>query len=391
MTDYLDPDEIDELSAIIGRELAMDPQLRPVLFQAVHRDFLGVLPYNPRPANQVVSDLTKMNRVERLADGSVPLQQWLRAATAQVQDAGDRSTLDRALDKVTAAASGEPSVDAAAAAVESQELVIFRDDMVRFDFLERGAACGRSVGRISVPPWSSGAPVVRPDGTAEPHAGTCWLVAPRLVMTNHHVVNARAAVAGPAPQVPDTDLSDQAAHAVVHLDYVADTSEGPATACTGVVAWSRELDYAVVSLAEDVGRDPLPLHEEQLDATLDDQVPVNIVQHPDGRAKRVGLRNNLIHQTTDRDISYFTDTKTGSSGSPVLTDDWRVCALHRGSRAVTVQFQGKSSAYINVGTQMHAILGDLRARHPEVADQIRPSGHGPVGGAPPGSPPREER
>lgn len=378
MTEYLDPDEIDAVSEIVGRELAVDPQLRPVLFQRVHRDFLGVLPYNARPLNQVLSDLTTMNRVERLSDGSVPLQQWLRAATGQVQDAGDRTVLDRALDKVTAAAAGEPSVEAMATAVESQELVIFRDDTVRFDFLELGARCGRSVGRISVPPWSNGAPVVRPDGVVEPHAGTCWLVAPRLVMTNHHVVNARAAVAGPAPQVPDADLGDQAAHAVVNFDYVTDASEGPRIACTWIVAWSRELDYALVSLAEDTGRDPLPLHEEALSATLDDQVPVNIIQHPDGRAKRIGLRNNLVHQTTDRDVSYFTDTKTGSSGSPVLTDDWRVCALHRGSRAVQVQFQGKSSAYINVGTQIHAILDDLRTRSPEVAEQIRVAASAPV-------------
>ncbi|MFC7496301.1 MULTISPECIES: trypsin-like peptidase domain-containing protein [unclassified Nocardioides] len=378
MSEYLDDTEIDALTEIIGRELALDPQLRPILFERVHRDFLGVLPYNAKPTNQVRSDLVKMNRVERLSDGSVPLQQWLRAAAGQVQDATERAVVDQALDKVTAAAAGEPSVEAVAAVVESKELVIFRDDMVAFDFLELGALRGRSVGRITVAPWSNGAPVVRPGGAVEPHAGTCWLIAPNLVVTNHHVVNARAAVAGPAPQVPDTDLADQAAHAVVNFDYVTNASEGPSVACTGLVAWSRELDYAVVSLEAPTDRDPLPLYEEPLEVSLDDHVAVNIIQHPDGRAKRVGLRNNLIHQTTERDVNYFTDTKTGSSGSPVLTDDWRVCALHRGSQSVKVQFQGKSSAYINVGTQIHAILDDLRTRYPDVAAQVALAAPGSV-------------
>ena len=51
---------------------------------------------------------------------------------------------------------------------------------------------------------------------------------------------------------------------------------------------------------------------------------------------------------------------SGSSGSPVFNDQWQVVALHRASTYVAqVEFQGKTTAYVNVGTHMSAILDDL--------------------------------
>lgn len=374
MGEYLAADEVDAITAVVAAELAVDPLLRPLLFERMHRGFLGTLPYNPKPSNQVFSDLTRMNRVERLSDGTVPLQQWLANAVRQVQDASQRAMLEAALDKVASAASGEPPLDDAVAASESQEKAIFRDDTVAFGYLAAGAAAGRSVGRIVVPPWSQGQPMLNAAGEAEPHAGTCWLIAPDLVLTNHHVINARAAVSGPAPQASDAELADQAAHAVVRFDYDTEQSTGQEVACAELTAWSRELDYALVRLAKPPGRTPLPLHEELLVASLEDNVAVNVIQHPDGLAKRVGLRNNLVNDTTDTDVRYFTDTRTGSSGSPVMTDAWSVCALHRGSRRVNVQFQGKPSAYVNVGTQVRAILDDLAAHHPDALTAVTSQG-----------------
>ena len=239
MHEYLTAAEVDEITQIVASELAIDPLLRPQLFDRVHREFLGTLPWNPRPTAQVVSDLTTLNRVERLSDGSVPLQQWLTNAARRVQDASERAILEAALDKVARAASGEPGIDDAVAATESQEQVVFRDDTVAFGYLASGAAAGRSVGRIVVSPWSQGQPQLNAAGRAEPHAGTCWLVAPDLVVTNHHVVNARSAMNGPAPQASDAELADQAAHALVRFDYDSEESPGPDVACAALLAWSR--------------------------------------------------------------------------------------------------------------------------------------------------------
>lgn len=70
--------------------------------------------------------------------------------------------------------------------------------------------------------------------------------------------------------------------------------------------------------------------------------------------------------------AYLTsDTRGGSSGSPVLTDDWKVVALHRGTRRVeNVNFRGRSTAFVNVGTQMTSIMRHLEEHSPEVHAEI---------------------
>lgn len=93
--------------------------------------------------------------------------------------------------------------------------------------------------------------------------------------------------------------------------------------------------------------------------------------HPRGRSKRYGIRNNLVSGGTDTDLRYFTDTEFGSSGSPVCNDRWEVVALHRGATYVEgVQFQGKPTAYVNVGTHLEVILKDIGDRFPELAKRL---------------------
>ncbi len=112
---------------------------------------------------------------------------------------------------------------------------------------------------------------------------------------------------------------------------------------------------------------------EPLKAIPEEPVPVNIIQHPGGQPKRVALRNNLVYTADDKDVRYFTDTRGGSSGSPVFTDDWRVVALHRGTRRVEendVIFQGRKEAFVNVGTQMSSVMRHLAEHSPEVHAEI---------------------
>jgi endonuclease G, mitochondrial len=371
--DYLTDDEVDAVRDAAIAAFGADPDLRPLLFEKVLPLYVATLPRLGAPANQIASDIMRMNSVERLVDGSVPLQIWLGNASRMTLQPLQRKTFQDARDKVTAMATGAPDLGAAADVSEVKEEIIFSDDTVAFGFLGQGMVAGRSVGRIAVLPYEAGAPKLTALGAPEyPHAGTAWLVAPTLAVTNHHVVNARSAIDGPAPQASDADLALQAAAAVVRFDYDTEDSPGVDVACTSLEAWSPELDYAVLRLASDPQRRPLPLQPGMLKAGLADNLAVNVIQHPDGKAKRLGIRNNIVHDTTDKDVRYFTDTQRGSSGSPVLTDGWAVCALHRGSRRVDVKFQGKASSYVNVGTQIGAILDDLKARYPALSDEIRP-------------------
>jgi hypothetical protein len=127
-----------------------------------------------------------------------------------------------------------------------------------------------------------------------------------------------------------------------------------------LVACDSGLDYAVSRV--DIVRAPLEFAATAAGSvTTESNIAVNIVQHPDGRPKRFGIRDNLVTGATDRDLRYFNDTEGGSSGSPVLSDEWKVVALHRGSTfARGVQYQGRATAYVNLGTQIHAIFGRMR-------------------------------
>ena len=90
---------------------------------------------------------------------------------------------------------------------------------------------------------------------------------------------------------------------------------------------------------------------------------MNIIQHPEGRSKKIAIRNNLVTHSTETELRYFTDTMGGSSGAPVFNDSWEVVALHRGSTVVRgVNFQGNDTAWVNVGTQITAILHHPRAK-----------------------------
>ncbi|MFJ9848281.1 trypsin-like peptidase domain-containing protein [Streptomyces sp. NPDC101150] len=370
VTIYLPPEQIRQvLDATLETGLA-EPALRPLLFDGIMLKYQGFLPRQTAPGPQVQSDLNSMNKVERLVDGSVPLEIWLRNAAAQTVEAAPLAVFQRALDDVARQAGGEPDVLAGVGAPETKEEIVHRDDTVPIGFLRGGDVAATAVARLKVLPFEGGAPL-QPNGF--PHSGTGWLVAPTLLITNHHVINARTGTGEGRPAAGPDDLNLQAQHAHARFDYDTDTdgTETEEAAITELVAADPQLDYAVLRLAAEPARPVLKLAQKSLTVADGDYVAVNIIQHPGGLSKRVALRNNLVFETDANDVRYFTDTRGGSSGSPVLTDDWKVVALHRGTRRVeNVMFQGKTTAFVNVGTQMDVVMRHLEATHPDIHAEI---------------------
>ncbi|MET9433950.1 trypsin-like peptidase domain-containing protein [Streptomyces sp. NPDC006551] len=365
---YLSPEDVVRVrNAALDAGLA-DNAVRPLLFAGTTAHFRAGLPTMDSPLRQMHSDLHVMNQVERLIDGTVPLEIWLRNAIAQTVEAGPLSVLQRALDDVARDAAGEPDLPPGSMPDETKEEIIFRDDTVPFEFLHGGVLAGESVARLKVPPYESGAPLQ----PAYPHAGTGWLIAPGLLITNHHVVNARTRSPGARVSVAEDDLQLQVRNSRSRFDYGADETETEEATAGALVAWDEALDYAILRLT--AGTPPRPLLRVATAPLLlrgTEPVAVNIIQHPGGQPKRVALRNNLVYQADERDVRYFTDTRGGSSGSPVFTDDWTVVALHRGTRRVDeVHYQGRTTAFVNVGTQMSGILAHLREHRPELYEEI---------------------
>ncbi|MFF3403840.1 trypsin-like peptidase domain-containing protein [Streptomyces sp. NPDC002659] len=376
MSAYLTTAEILQVrDAALETGLA-DPMVRPLLFDGIMPKYRGTLPMLPAPGRQLHSDLNEMNRVERLVDGSVPLEIWLRNAIAQTTEAEPLALLQRTLDDVARSAGGEPDILAGMPAPDIREIkeeIVHRDDTVPFDFLRGGDLAGTAVARIKVPPYQAGAPL-QPNGF--PHSGTGWLITPDLLITNHHVVNARSGTGSGRPLADAEDLCLQAQHARARFDYDTDEVETEEATVGELAAADPELDYAILRLAATPSRPSLKLAEQPLSVAGGDVVAVNIIQHPGGQPKRVALRNNLVYAADGSDVRYFTDTRGGSSGSPVFTDDWKVVALHRGTRRVEdVMFQGRTTAFVNVGTQMDTIMRHLQANSPEIHAEIEKAQH----------------
>ena len=338
---------------------------RGALFQFIHPLYAGTLPVGGPMISQLLSDIGQMNQQERLTTGDIPLEIYLRNALLLVSGRDVAETAVRvALSKVVQRGSGAPPLEAKAMP-EIKEKIVHSDDTVTFAFMEAGVKAAAAVMKVRVPRFEGGQPKTK-GGNPVVYVGTGWLVTRDLIVTNHHVVNARY---DGEPNAAAADLRLQAQGTVAVFDFDADGLPATEVAVTAVEAWNADLDYALLRIPPSK-RTPLPRAAAAIQRG-GDPVPVNIIQHPGGRSKRYGIRNNLVSSSDATELRYFTDTDGGSSGSPVFNDRWEVVAVHRSAVFVEgVQFQGKPTAYVNVGTHLASIVDDLRAHHPAIAAEI---------------------
>jgi hypothetical protein len=361
---YLNLNELKEitLAAVDSGLIELDRGLR---MQGISKPFALGLKRENNLLDQFQLDLGTINDVERLDGGQVPLLQFLEnlAYQAKLRGRKEADVFERLANRVGNRARGIPQLPDPAQLPEKtqKEAIVGIDDMVDFPFLAAGAEAGGSVARITVPRFENGVAISTNNGSPWVMRGTAWVLGPQLLVTNHHVLNARRNEEGSAATA---DFERQGKESLVEFDY--DTGRDPVPAkVESVVALSKDLDYAVFKIGDEVQRPPLRLATKKIILSATSYLPVNIIQHPRGLHKRVAFRNNLVSRADNDTIRYFTDTDIGSSGSPVCDDSWQVVALHRGARYVEgVNFQGKSTAYVNFGTQIQAICEDLKVKNP---------------------------
>ena len=204
------------------------------------------------------------------------------------------------------------------------ERVFEASDLMPVRYLALGQWAARPVGRIHL----------RSTGEGDAFA-TGFLVAPGLLLTNWHVLKSRDHAAAarvvfdaeddvdgrPRPAQEFALDPDAAFVADPRLDFCF---VGVRDRSSGGVALSR---YGYLRLYEATGK---VMRGEY----------ATIIQHPHGRQKHIALRENRIDvyvydaeagkAAPENDYLYYrTDTAQGSSGAPVLNDQWYVIALHR--------------------------------------------------------------
>ena len=335
---------------------------RGALLQSMKPEFTSILNVGGPPNVQLMTDIGTMNTFERLANGEVPLEIYLRNAELLLAESQDQLSVVRTvLSKVTRRASGAPKIEIANVP-ERKERIIHTDDTVTFAFMEAGVTAAGSVAKLRVKRFENGQETTK-NGNALIYLGTGWLLSNTLLITNHHVVNARS---DGEPNSSNADLLMQGANTIAQFDFDVDAAPGVDIAVEKLEAWDANLDYALLRVSS-TGRPALSRASKAIEKSVG-SIPVNIIQHPGGRSKRFGIRNNLVSATDTTELRYFTDTEGGSSGSPVFNDRWEVVALHRASKYVDeVQFQGKTTAWVNIGTHLVAIIDDIRNRYPPIA------------------------
>ena len=241
------------------------------------------------------------------------------------------------------------------------ERIIGTPDFVGINYLETGVRSAHAVGRVNI----------RDDAGKVVGYGTGSLVAPHVLLTNHHVLPDAATA---ATSVIEFDFEDGP-------DGQPRQSRNFAFAPEALFIADEALDFAVVAVdpaaAVLAGYGFNPLIEAEGKAIIGEFV--TIVQHPRGERKQVALRDNRIVDVVEEMLHYEADTEPGSSGSLVFNDQWETVALHHAS----VPHQAQEGGVINEGIRISRVIGHLRevaAREPNqlLAPVLSPGSNRPA-------------
>lgn len=204
------------------------------------------------------------------------------------------------------------SLSTSSEAADTLERILQGNELQPISYLERGAIAAKAVARIAIRSASLSG------------WGTGFLISPRVLLTNHHVLPDASVGHGSLAQFGfELSIADQ------KLDPVAFELDPDALFFT-----SAELDFTAIAVnpeaissrtrLEDYGW--LPLLETEGKAFEGEWL--TIVQHPAGERKQVCVRENRLIKRAEQVLWYSSDTLSGSSGSPVFNNDWFVVALH---------------------------------------------------------------
>lgn len=235
---------------------------------------------------------------------------------------------------------GEPPVvkgpdlkwEAPADAQHLEKIIGAQSTLLQIRFLEIGMLRARAVARI-----------VRADGSS----GTGFLIGGGWLLTNNHVLPSTEIIQGAEAQFNYQKTKDD-----------LDAAMTPFALDATRFATSKDNDWTVAGIDPKAEADWGTIALEPVTTAVD--AFVNIIQHPGGGPKQIGLYHNTVTFVGEGRVQYLTDTLPGSSGSPVFDADWRCVALHHSSVALRDPAT-KAPSYRNEGIAITTVIHDLDA------------------------------
>lgn len=195
--------------------------------------------------------------------------------------------------------------------------------------------------------------------------GTGFMIADDLLMTNNHVI-ADTEQAGMSTFQFNYQLDRNGKALPVHSARALEGGQFRTSPMAPYNATADQLDYTVVQLA-DLPQGVAPLSLRPASVKRDSRLV--IIQHPGGDYKKISLQNNFVEYADEHVVQYTTSTEPGSSGSPVLGDDFDVVAIHHAGGNLS-EPATKRRYQRNEGIRMSAILNDLRQNAPEIYRRV---------------------
>ena len=187
-------------------------------------------------------------------------------------------------------------------------------------FLTQGAQIRRTIGRIHIR-----------DANRRVGWGTGFLVAPNLLLTNHHVLDSlkTARLSRVEFDYEETFAGEFVPSAT--FDLAPDTFFVSHPAKGG-------MDYTLVAVASrarpDSQRPEAELSEFGYNVLIREEGKlikgefIHCIHHPEGQPRQVSLRENRLTALLDRWMHYETDTAKGSSGAPLYNNQWQIVGIH---------------------------------------------------------------
>jgi hypothetical protein len=237
--------------------------------------------------------------------------------------------------------------------------------------LELLARYRRAVARIVIPSGQVDYRNLRVDAG---WTGTGFLVAPNLLVTNHHVLNS-VAVAGSAVvefdyEWPSDKLfaNDETAEPTVARFELTPTRLFLTSPVNG-----KGLDYSFIWISEKAAEHFGTIRMERGSFMINQYEPTYVIHHPRGRLKEVSLDDTELLAVNSVNILYAADTDYGSSGACVFNRNGRLVALHHAFQSGEMLKQhypdvvqqlsdGRPVTVGNEGIKISAIAIDLEAR-----------------------------